>query len=141
MDITFNGFIFPVVSDMEYMVDGPDKNDPDRLFVTNCNKAFQFYFEKGFIRLPNLVDSNEYKKIEIQEESAKYKLCYPNPEKNNGKRTCYFSIKFDKKDVQCCGQLLLWEYDSIHEAFKKSPQVYDFIRKIKLFDTKEGKYR
>ena len=138
MYITFNDFVFPVVSDMEYMVDGPDKNDPDRLFVTDCNKTFQFYFEKGFIRLPNLSDSNEYKRIEIQEEDTKYELCYPNPKKNNGKRTCYFSIKFNENDAICCGQLLFWKYDSLNEVCKKNPHLYDFIRKIELHNSKKG---
>ena len=134
MDISFNGFIFPVISDMEYMVDGPDKNNPDRLFVTDCNKKFQFYFEKGFSILPRLSDSDEYKKIEVLKDNIIYLLYYPDTEKNNGKRTCYFSVLFNEKSNPCCGQLMMFESENFKDLCKSNQGIYDLISKIKLYE-------
>lgn len=74
--IEFNGFSFPIISYLEYLLDGPNKNLPDRIFIKDPENRFMFYFETGNNELPTLND-HDYQKIEVNQEGRRLIMLYP----------------------------------------------------------------
>ena len=123
----FNGFSFPVLSTLIYQADGPDKENPDRLFIEDRSGRFLIYFEADDPGKKLLCESSErYETVEYAGENKALSLSYPLQKKNADICVGFFCITFSDHRV-LCGDLSirppvsftdgLKEYRELHQLF------------------------
>ena len=102
----FGGFCFPVLPQLAYHADGPDKEKPDRLFIEDRSGRFLLYFEEGMtvpeqpLHLPA-----DYGTVQIQAGNKNVTLFYPLQKEKPEVTVGYFSIRFSESPKRCCGNL------------------------------------
>ena len=106
--LCFNGFCFPVLPQLIYHADGPDKKRPDRLFIEDRSGRFFLYFEEGMIvpeHPPQLPE--DYGTVQIPVGNKQVILYYPLQKERPEVTAGYFSIQFPGNPAaqRCCGNL------------------------------------
>ena len=128
--IEFNGFSFPIISYLEYLLDGPDKERPDRIFIKDPEDRFMFYFEAGNDELPTLND-HDYQKIEVNQEGRRLDILYPEQIHTIKKQLGYFKIEFTQSKRQCVGQLIINGL-SFLEGLRKYEEIFVILKNLNL---------
>lgn len=134
--LVFNGFAFPILSTVDYVLDGKDKKKPSQMFIADKEKRFLFSFDVEMKNLELMVSGkNDYEKLEILYEGCRYCICYPRQEEKENLYMGYFSIemKDEKERVHnCLGQLSISPPVKYIEGMKKYEDLKKIIYGIKL---------
>ena len=127
----FNGFRFPLLPSLIYQADGPDKSNPDRLFVRDAQERFMFYFEVGYDSIPEL-SKNDYERMEIICEGRHFIMFYPKSAENQNRHMGYFMLETgsDSCSNTCCGQLSVYDDESYFNGLLEFPEFYRFVTGI-----------
>lgn len=125
--IKFNGFLFPVLSTLIYSLDGPDRKNPDCLFISDGNDNFVISFEKESCRLMDC-PVKDYVEKKVDYGDRFLTIFYPD-EKRNDLSMAYFAIDFN--DKRCCGQINLKKREEdFSEQLSKTKILYEFAEGI-----------
>ena len=57
--LVFNGFTFPILSTVEYVLDGKDKKKPSQMFIADKEKRFLFSFDVEMKNLELMVSGKK----------------------------------------------------------------------------------
>ena len=135
-NIEFNGFSFPIIPCLEYLLDGPDKKMPDRIFIKDPEDRFMFYFETGNNELPTLND-HDYQKIEVNQEGRRLIMLYPEQIHAVKKQLGYFKIEFIEKGIQCAGQLIINDLLFL-EGLRKYEEIFVILKNLNLSSVRQS---
>ena len=135
-------FLFPVLPALKYSADGPDKNKLDRLFISDKNNRFRFYFESGYDALNIfLPDEADYSTIEIIHGKKNMYLRYPSQITNPRISTGYFRISFLNDagiEKTCAGTLSIEPPQSYFDGLRKYDELYTLFTGLKAQKSKDG---
>ena len=143
--MTFNGFSFPVLISLNYQADGPDKKNPDRLFIEDRAGRFLFYFEAGTRKPEQMWDSlTDYETIEIHHRNKIMLLRYPLQKARPDVCVGYFRIQFagECQPGPCCyGDLSIRRPKPYFEGLREYDDLYTLFAGLKTCGQKDGDKR
>ena len=140
----WGGFAFPLLPTLDYQPDGPDRENPDRLFIADKKDRFRFYFEKNeegiSVEFPNDPD---YEILEVVQGKKHLCLSYPMQKKERKKATGYFRIEIrdDSNHVDvCAGSLSISPPEPFFDGLRKYTDLYILFRGLCVCREQEGKH-
>ena len=138
----WNGYSFPVLPSLSYQADGPDKNNPDRLFTAGHEERFMLYFEAGGENVYDAMAGKEdYDTVKITYRDRCLKLCYPEQHKERNPAAGYFSIGFLSSpdgSVSCDGTLSITPPERYFSGIRKYTELYSLFTGAEADAGKDG---
>ena len=123
----FGSFSFPILPSLTYQADGPDKENPDRLFIVDKEERFMLYSEarddSTEDKLPSPPDCDT---IEIVHHSKQLTLCYPLQQERPNISVGYFKIEFLSREniPSCYGDLSITLPEPYFDGIRKFTDLY-----------------
>ena len=136
---------FPVIPTLIYNADGPDKNQPDRLFIADRENRFILYFEKGYDGLAVFpCDDTSYKSFEFKLDEKELQLIYPSQMTNKTVSTGYFRITIRSDDGEAknlAGSLSISKPENYIEGLENYSELYFLLKGLRIKKEKDGDKR
>lgn len=134
--IHFNGFTFPRLITVEYLLDGKDKEHPSEMFIADRDNRFLFSFDVKMKNLELMVSGKEdYENLDILYEGRRYFVCYPCQEKKQDLYMGYFSIEIKDEEgrvYDCVGQLSISPPIKYMDGMKNYKEIKEILSGVKL---------
>ena len=107
--LMFGGFSFPVLPTLNYQLDGPDKQNPDRLFIEDRERRFLLYLERdGLEQAPSAAQKADYDTVTIFYHNRRLKLVFPLQKQCPGVSVGYFHVLLPGDSTHpCTGSLCI----------------------------------
>ena len=135
-EIVFNGFKFPKLSTLDYLLDGSDKNNPSQMFIEDKERRFLISFDVEMKDIKLLASGkDDYDSIEFFHQNKRVSFCYPCQTTKKNLFMGYFSIDLKNRNGQiytCNGQLSITPPQKYIEGIKEYKNLQEFFREISL---------
>ena len=136
--IVFNGFKFPKLSTLDYLLDGFEKNNPSQMFIEDKKKRFLISFDVEMKDIKLLASTkDDYDNIEFFHQNKRFSFCYPCQNMKKNLFMGYFSIDLKDKNGKiytCIGQLSITPPQKYIEGVKEYKNLQEFFQKISLYE-------
>ena len=136
--ILFDGFEFPRLGDMEYLMD-EGKPSSDYLFINNPYDGFTMYFEKGFpVFAVSERAGQDYCLLEIKRPDRRIRLFCPERSGSFRSALWYFYVELEDGQggvLPLTGQIRVDFGGSCLRTVKGKPQFIEVLEQVQLAGT------
>lgn len=132
----FGRFSFPVLPTLNYQLDGPDKTNPDRLFIEDGEKRFLLYLERdGSEQAPSAKQEADYDMVTVFYHGRRLELVFPLQRKCPGISMGYFHILLPGDNCHpCAGSLCIVPPEPYESGLMKYRDLHRLFRELELRD-------